>query len=238
MLNTDAHNPKIKKRMTKVQFVKNLQGVDDQHDIDQEFLEKVYENVVENEIRMKDVKDLMDEDEFRDIFLKGTVFLKHGRRGRPHERLVCISEDGRSVSWQPVDKSAKKKMLLSNVVGVHLGASTRVFRRTVDIHDKDKVCISLIGKKRTLDLEAPSEQVRDIWYEHFVLIVQRNQLEDRTKVRRQLLVARDRSIEQRGRIWKEKVLPNWEILYVSTPLLSLSLSTSLYLSLPPLVREM
>ena len=41
MLNTDAHNPAIKasRKMTKEQFVRNNRGLDDGHDLPQEFLE-------------------------------------------------------------------------------------------------------------------------------------------------------------------------------------------------------
>eukprot|EP00282_Hemiselmis_andersenii_P014629 CAMPEP_0114149470 /NCGR_PEP_ID=MMETSP0043_2-20121206/22175_1 /TAXON_ID=464988 /ORGANISM="Hemiselmis andersenii, Strain CCMP644" /LENGTH=371 /DNA_ID=CAMNT_0001244113 /DNA_START=122 /DNA_END=1234 /DNA_ORIENTATION=- len=52
MLNTDAHNPAIKphKKMTKEQFIKNNRGLDNGHDLDREFLERIYDRIVANEI--------------------------------------------------------------------------------------------------------------------------------------------------------------------------------------------
>ena len=48
MLNTDAHNPAIKqsRKMTKEQFVRNNRGLDDGHDLPQEFLEIIHDRYV------------------------------------------------------------------------------------------------------------------------------------------------------------------------------------------------
>eukprot|EP00959_Pyramimonas_sp_CCMP1952_P053340 1115893-Pyramimonas_sp.AAC.1 len=53
MLNTDAHNPQVKKKMSKEQFVRNNRGIDDGKDLDQSFLERLYDRIVTNEIRME-----------------------------------------------------------------------------------------------------------------------------------------------------------------------------------------
>jgi brefeldin A-inhibited guanine nucleotide-exchange protein len=54
MLNTDAHNPQVKKRMTKADFIKNNRGINDNADLPEEFLSGIFEEIVSNEIRMKD----------------------------------------------------------------------------------------------------------------------------------------------------------------------------------------
>ncbi|KAF8913871.1 hypothetical protein CPB84DRAFT_1669746 [Gymnopilus junonius] len=54
MLNTDAHNPQIKKRMTKADFLKNNRGINEGQDLPEEFLSQIYDEIVNNEIRMKD----------------------------------------------------------------------------------------------------------------------------------------------------------------------------------------
>jgi brefeldin A-inhibited guanine nucleotide-exchange protein len=54
MLNTDAHNPQVKKRMTKADFVKNNRGINDGNDLPEDFLSSIYDEIVTNEIRMKD----------------------------------------------------------------------------------------------------------------------------------------------------------------------------------------
>ena len=50
MLNTDAHNPAIKNKMTVDEFVKNNLRIGD--DLKSEFLEQMYYKIVDNEIKM------------------------------------------------------------------------------------------------------------------------------------------------------------------------------------------
>ena len=54
MLNTDAHNPQVKRRMTKTDFVRNLRGINDNADLPEDLLSEIYDNIHSNEIRMKD----------------------------------------------------------------------------------------------------------------------------------------------------------------------------------------
>tara|TARA_B110000977_G_scaffold151744_2_gene192641 strand:- start:10415 stop:16393 length:5979 start_codon:yes stop_codon:yes gene_type:complete len=54
MLNTDAHNPGVKNKMTKEGFIRNNRGIDDGADVDPEHLSELYDRIVTNEIRMKD----------------------------------------------------------------------------------------------------------------------------------------------------------------------------------------
>ena len=54
LLNTDAHNPQVKKPMTQAEFIKNNRGIDDGKDLDEQFLVDIYDEINANEIRMKD----------------------------------------------------------------------------------------------------------------------------------------------------------------------------------------
>ncbi|WVQ80563.1 hypothetical protein IAT38_002668 [Cryptococcus sp. DSM 104549] len=55
MLNTDAHNKNLKqKRMTKAEFVKNNRGINDGKDLPEEMLGEIYDEIQNNEIKMKD----------------------------------------------------------------------------------------------------------------------------------------------------------------------------------------
>ena len=54
MLNTDAHNPQVKAKMTKADFVRNNRGIDDGADLPEAFLSDLYDRIVSNEIRMRD----------------------------------------------------------------------------------------------------------------------------------------------------------------------------------------
>ncbi|SJX64808.1 probable SEC7-component of non-clathrin vesicle coat [Sporisorium reilianum f. sp. reilianum] len=54
MLNTDAHNPQVKHRMTFKDFVKNNSGIDDGKSLPDEYLRSVFDEIQTNEIKMKD----------------------------------------------------------------------------------------------------------------------------------------------------------------------------------------
>ncbi|SNX83936.1 probable SEC7 - component of non-clathrin vesicle coat [Melanopsichium pennsylvanicum] len=54
MLNTDAHNPQVKHRMTFEDFKKNNSGIDDGKSLPDDYLKSVYDEIQNNEIKMKD----------------------------------------------------------------------------------------------------------------------------------------------------------------------------------------
>lgn len=53
MLNTDLHNPQIKKRMTRQEFIKNNRGINDGKNLEESVLDAIYEEISVNEIKMK-----------------------------------------------------------------------------------------------------------------------------------------------------------------------------------------
>jgi len=59
MLNTDAHNASIKpeNKMTKQQFVHNNRGINNGKDLAKEYLEELYDNIVQKEIAMEHERD-------------------------------------------------------------------------------------------------------------------------------------------------------------------------------------
>lgn len=57
LLNTDAHSPQIKNRMTKADFIKNNRGINDGESLPEEFLSAIFHDIQGNEIRMKDEVD-------------------------------------------------------------------------------------------------------------------------------------------------------------------------------------
>jgi brefeldin A-inhibited guanine nucleotide-exchange protein len=54
LLNTDAHNPQIKRRMTKSDFIKNTRGINNGENLPEPFLSPIFDDIIGNEIRMKD----------------------------------------------------------------------------------------------------------------------------------------------------------------------------------------
>jgi brefeldin A-inhibited guanine nucleotide-exchange protein len=53
MLTTDLHSAHVKKKMTSEEFVKNNRGINDDEDLPKEYLSKIYEEIADNEIKVK-----------------------------------------------------------------------------------------------------------------------------------------------------------------------------------------
>ncbi|XP_065039957.1 brefeldin A-inhibited guanine nucleotide-exchange protein 2-like isoform X1 [Musa acuminata AAA Group] len=54
MLNTDAHNPTVKNKMSPDDFIRNNRGIDDGKDLPEEYLRSLYDRISKNEIKMKE----------------------------------------------------------------------------------------------------------------------------------------------------------------------------------------
>ncbi|KAL0026445.1 hypothetical protein WJX79_010345 [Trebouxia sp. C0005] len=54
MLNTDAHNPQVKVKMSQQDFLRNNRGINDGGDLPEEYMSSLYERIQTNEIKMKD----------------------------------------------------------------------------------------------------------------------------------------------------------------------------------------
>lgn len=85
MLNTDLHTPNLKpeRRMRVEDFIKNLRGIDDCHDIDRDMLVGIYERVKINEF--KPGSDHMTQV----MKVQATIVGKKPNLALPHRRLVC-----------------------------------------------------------------------------------------------------------------------------------------------------
>eukprot|EP01028_Stygiella_incarcerata_P007764 TRINITY_DN324_c1_g1_i10.p1 TRINITY_DN324_c1_g1~~TRINITY_DN324_c1_g1_i10.p1 ORF type:complete len:1548 (+),score=467.44 TRINITY_DN324_c1_g1_i10:437-5080(+) len=58
MLQTDAHNPMVKNKMTKEGFISNNRGIDDGADLPRVFLEALYDRIVQQAISLEEDEDL------------------------------------------------------------------------------------------------------------------------------------------------------------------------------------
>ncbi|MED6170939.1 Brefeldin A-inhibited guanine nucleotide-exchange protein 2 [Stylosanthes scabra] len=58
LLNTDAHNPMVKNKMSVEDFIRNNRGIDDGKDLPQEYLRSLFERISRSEIKMKDDDDM------------------------------------------------------------------------------------------------------------------------------------------------------------------------------------
>ena len=57
MLNVDQHNPQVKKRMSKQEFIKNNRGINSGQDLPEEILSAIFDDIATNELRLKDDND-------------------------------------------------------------------------------------------------------------------------------------------------------------------------------------
>ncbi|KAG0460369.1 hypothetical protein HPP92_020666 [Vanilla planifolia] len=54
MLNTDAHNPMVKNKMSADDFIRNNHGIDNEKDLPEDYLRSLYERISNNEIKMRE----------------------------------------------------------------------------------------------------------------------------------------------------------------------------------------
>ncbi|GKU88361.1 hypothetical protein SLEP1_g2637 [Rubroshorea leprosula] len=54
LLNTDAHNPMVKNKMSADDFIRNNRGIDDGKDLPEEYLRSLFDRISRNEIKMKE----------------------------------------------------------------------------------------------------------------------------------------------------------------------------------------
>jgi hypothetical protein len=104
MLNTDQHNPTVKRRMTVDDFVHNNRGIDDEHDLPRPFLEDLYNRIKARQIMMRHtmIESAADGDEegetkyLLDISFITGIFAMFGRakelRPEPTEAQIAQLE--------------------------------------------------------------------------------------------------------------------------------------------------
>ena len=68
MLNTDAHNPQVQKKMTKDEFIRNLRGINDGKDLPAAYLSSLFDSITSHEIRMTGDQLVGDEEAGADGF--------------------------------------------------------------------------------------------------------------------------------------------------------------------------
>ena len=105
-----------------------------------------------------------------------TEFVKHGRMGNPHRRIVFLSPDQSSLCWRKAAGSDLQRVSLvadpdsDQEVTIVAGATTAVFRRT-GVPGMDHCCFSIVTRERSLDLQTSSEEERDNWVLHLTSIL-------------------------------------------------------------------
>jgi hypothetical protein len=99
--------------------------------------------------------------------LRGTTFLKHGRRGFPHARLLWldVTRAELGLRYGPVARGVANEdtefFSLGVVLGVSRGRATPVLARVPPAREGS--LFSLHTTTRTIDLEAPNHDAAELW---------------------------------------------------------------------------
>ncbi len=105
------------------------------------------------------------------------IFMKHGRRGKPKPKVVCLSQAGTSICWIEHGKknASQSTVELSDALHIARGKTTSVLKRTVAKSFDADVCLSVVLKDRTVDLAAQTKQIRDEWAEALEYVLDKMQ---------------------------------------------------------------
>lgn len=102
--------------------------------------------------------------------IQGNKFIKYGRQGKPHLKLVQITSNEDRVAWRSPKKEKSKisYIMFSEIIEVAVGHNTsEVLRKNKVPAEFDELCFSIIAKSRTLDLKAETVDIRCKWVQYF-----------------------------------------------------------------------
>jgi len=108
MLNTDAHSANVKNKMTKTQWLATNRKINDGADFPQEFLEKLYDRIVEDEIKM-------EQGMFTNAEKKGWLTKQGGRIKTWKRRWFILNDTGLYYFKKPQDTEPCGIIMLDNV---------------------------------------------------------------------------------------------------------------------------
>ena len=110
------------------------------------------------------------------LLQNGGEFTKFGRRGYPHKRVVCLTEDCAKVVWgeagskKPRATASRDCLDSGQVSDVLDGALSDVFIRNVHQVKRPDCCFSIVTPGRTLDLECSSPDEKEMWLTAFLCL--------------------------------------------------------------------
>uniref|UniRef100_A0A7S3A2K3 SEC7 domain-containing protein n=1 Tax=Rhodosorus marinus TaxID=101924 RepID=A0A7S3A2K3_9RHOD len=110
MLNTDAHNPQVKKKMSKSEFLRNNRGIDDGNDLDAEILETIYDRIVQDEIKLSgDKKDRASESATGNALGVDRLSRQNWQNMDPRQRNEIFKKESERVLAQAKAQFQKRK---------------------------------------------------------------------------------------------------------------------------------
>lgn len=105
----------------------------------------------------------------------GVKIIAHGSKGKPKTVRLLLTEN--SITWRTESSKKKNKIgkehnvPLTHIMYVDVGKQTTALRRVENASIADNVCLSLLTKDGSLDLEASSSQERDALVNCFSLVL-------------------------------------------------------------------
>jgi brefeldin A-resistance guanine nucleotide exchange factor 1 len=175
MLNTDLHNPQVKKKMTKEDFVRMNRGLNNGEDLPFEFLSDLYENILHDEIKMRgeiaDAATIEGDD-------KRWSELLRGRGGKlaftgvesVHCRDMFLVVWDRIISALSVvfETTEDEKVLKKTLEGLHKFASICAYHRLYEEFNKvvSSISKSLYKFASTTDTTAIEEEALWVFVRH------------------------------------------------------------------------
>ena len=125
----------------------------------------------------------------------GGIFIKHGRKGKPHVRFVWVSKDQKYICWRKVGSSSEisRKLPVVTLLKVVAGRNCTNFQpgcfgysSSVQPHAQDASFSLMFQENRTLCLEVDSEEIglmksiRNEWCNEFqkLITMRKNEKKD------------------------------------------------------------
>lgn len=148
--------------------------------------------------------------------VKGTIFIKYGRYGKPHKRTVYLNSDESKLLWKDSEKPLEKprSFKTSEILNVMIGSDhTKVFKKHKIPLEYDNYCISIRTAKRTLDLRYDDQKIIQVWFEKIKNIITSN---SESRIAKQTQDGQLKSLKRNeireiiDEIWKNEILLNWQ----------------------------
>ena len=94
---------------------------------------------------------------------KGQIFMKYGKWGKPHEKLVYLSSDTKYIEWKDpaTNKDQIGSLELTSVQRIEDYEKSVYFCKKKVEEDQKKFCFSIVGAKRNLDLQAREMYIKN-----------------------------------------------------------------------------
>jgi hypothetical protein len=109
------------------------------------------------------------------LLLAGSLFQKHSNSAAPRPRHVYVTSDLKFLVWKDPKKSLHpdNKMKIFKIRTIEIGRTTPQLQRKRfgKFLANESTSFSIIGRERTVDLEASSEAERNKWVEAIQLLL-------------------------------------------------------------------